>query len=272
MSAVKQSSRPRASSTKALSAEILDGRRATGTLSEVLAVDTLRLLEVSFPEIELTRAEKDAVRSTSITARMAAAAAALHDRFGLACLERLHAHPADTVRGWAPYVVGARPALSLAERLELVRLSADDAHFGVREWAWLGIRAHLASNIREAIQALTPWSTETSPRLRRFATESTRPRGVWATKIDALLAEPDLGLPLLTPLRDDHEKYVQDSVANWLNDVAKSQPDWVEALCARWQAQNPSPRTARICARALRSLSRGAALKRESRPRGRDRP
>jgi 3-methyladenine DNA glycosylase AlkC len=146
--------------------------------------------------------------------------------------------------------------LDLNDRLELIRPSADDAHFGVREWAWLGVRSHIASNLHEAVRQLASWTGETSPRLRRFATESTRPRGVWATKIDELLVNPDLGLPLLMPLRDDGEKYVQDSVSNWLNDVARTQSKWVQALCAQWNAESPSPRTARICTRALRSLKK----------------
>jgi 3-methyladenine DNA glycosylase AlkC len=135
-----------------------------------------------------------------------------------------------------------------------VRPSADDGHFGVREWAWLGIRAHIAANICEAIDVLTTWTQSTSPRVRRFATEATRPRGVWATRIELLLETPDLGLPLLERLRNDNDKYVQDSVANWVNDVARSRPSWTRDLCARWMHELPSPRTKRICQRALRSL------------------
>ncbi len=224
------------------------------TLAEVLAVDALALFEHAFPEIRLTEPERGALRDESITRRMSAAARALHARHGLGCIERLRGHASDTVRGWAPYLVGEAPSLRLRERLELVRASADDSHFGVREWAWLGIRRHVASNVRDAVRLLTPWTHEASPRLRRFATEATRPRGVWAAKIDELSSQPSLGLPLLLPLRDDPEKYVQDSVANWLNDVAKSQPAWVKALCATWRSEGPSPRTERICTRALRSV------------------
>ncbi|HMO25793.1 MAG TPA: DNA alkylation repair protein, partial [Tepidisphaeraceae bacterium] len=64
-----------------------------------------------------------------------------------------------------------------------------------------------------------------------------------------------LGRPLLDPLMSDPHKYVQDSVSNWLNDAAKTSPDWVRQFCAAWTRRSPSAATARICKRAQRSLS-----------------
>ena len=240
---------------KTAASDVVEGRRPTATLTEVLAVDTRLLFERVFPSIDLTDAEGAALAVSSVTSRMTSAGAILHRALGQSCLTTLRAHPADTVRGWAPFVVGQATTLSLAQRLELVRFSADDPHFGVREWAWLGIRAHIAANVREAIALLTPWTQSTSPRVRRFATEATRPRGVWTKKIDLLLDTPDLGLPLLDRLCDDDERYVQDSVANWVNDVAKSRPAWARDLCAQWLREFPSPHTKRICQRALRSIA-----------------
>lgn len=235
--------------------ELNAGTRESRNLAEGLAVDFAVLLQAAVPDVpaDYLQMVKDAA-GTGITRRMELVGGILLRHLGAERVAELIEHQSDTVRGWACYVVGLHPKGKLKDRLALIRPLADDRHFGVREWAWMAVRPHLAENVTHAVKLLVPWAADASPFVRRFAVEATRPRGVWAKHIETLKSNPALGLPLLDPLKADPEKYVQDSVANWLNDAAKSQPGWVRALCDRWRKESPGPATARIRQRACRSL------------------
>lgn len=233
----------------------LNAGEPAATLTECLAVDFAALMQAVAPQ-----AGADAVGTMraqaglGISRRMALAAHILAERLGAAGFEELKSHRSDTVRGWACFMAGAMPDMTLGERLDRIRPLADDGHFGVREWAWLAVRPHLAAELDEALRLLRPWTGDASERVRRFASESLRPRGVWCAHIAALKADPGMALPILEPLRADPALYVQDSVANWLNDASKDRPDWVRDVCARWSAGKPCAPTERICKRALRSI------------------
>ena len=73
-----------------------------------------------------------------------------------------------------------------------------------------------------------------------------------------LKAEPWRALPLLEPLRADPSRYVQNSVANWLNDASRTQPEWVRQVCAVWRAVRSGRRRDYIVRRALRTVNRSA--------------
>ncbi|MDH1520703.1 DNA alkylation repair protein [Achromobacter mucicolens] len=239
-------------------AQLNAGAPAT-TLTECLAVDYARLMQAAVPEVgaqALAVMRADAM--AGISKRMQRAALILLDTLGPQAIDRLQAHASDTVRGWACFMVGALPGLPVRARLDMIRPFADDAHFGVREWAWLAVRPPLTAELETSVACLAPWTIHSSERVRRFASESLRPRGVWCAHVPALKANPAIALPLLEPLRADPATYVQDSVANWLNDASKDQPDWVRELCARWSAgaatAGAKAATERICKRALRSV------------------
>jgi len=117
------------------------------------------------------------------------------------------------------------------------------------------VRPVLVKNLQVSISLFVPWTGDQDVNIRRFAIEALRPRGVWCKHITALRENPAPGLPLLEPMRQESEKYAQDTVANWLNDAAKDKPDWVRSLCQRWRQEvGDNPATARIVRRALRSL------------------
>lgn len=231
------------------------GTAEARTLAECLAVDQAALARVVTGDETVVRTAADA-KALGISRQMAAVGAVLAASVPADALERLAAHPSDTVRGWAAFAVGQAGEVPLERRLAAQRRFAADPHFGVREWAWLAVRPFVLGDIGAAIAALVPWTADPDANIRRFAVEATRPRGVWCGHCAALKRDPSPGLVLLAPLRADPARYVQDSVANWLNDAAKTAPDWVRAVCAGWDGAG-NPATARIIQRAVRSLSKG---------------
>lgn len=231
------------------------GELESATLAECLAIDQAVLARAVFPGLALSALHAiDAACQLGVLKRMARIGAVLLEAVGTEGLAQCQAHRADMVRGWGCFMIGAQPDLDVKARLSAIRPLADDAHFGVREWAWMAVRPHLVAELPMALAHLMPWTQAPSERIRRFACEVLRPRGVWSTHIAALKKMPDQALPLLSALRADPSAYVQDSVANWLNDAAKDQPDWVRATCAQWLEHAPTGATQRICLRALRNL------------------
>lgn len=278
--------RPSYSSFAAIPREVRErlsrGEESSRTLAEMLAID----FAVYLPIIEPRVREADACAcqdAGGITRKIAMAAEVLSRTAGEteadALANKLAAHPTDLARGIAAYVVGVRAAASLArsksekarravirDAINAVRPLADDPHSGVREWAWMGVRSVIASDITHAIDVLEPWTRDDSANIRRFATEATRPRGVWCAHIATLRKDPSLGVPLLEPLKADPTKYVQDSVANWLNDASKDDEKFVRTLTSRWKKDaaklaktNPpaAKATSRIITRALRTVGVG---------------
>ena len=247
--------RRRSDVTSSVRSHINHGERESKTLAESLSVDFAVLMRATFPQLaRSTTTLMRAAAAHGINERMSTAGRLLLRHFGAAGYLRLARHRSDTVRGWAAFLLAASPDFSMGERLQLTRPLANDHNAGVRDWAWLALRPQVAENVGLAIDLLEPWTVSTSPFLRRFAAEATRPRGVWAAPIESLVRSPELGLPIIEPLRADPHQYVQDSVSNWLNDAFHSHPEFVEATCQRWRQESPSPATERICQRAFRSL------------------
>jgi len=231
------------------------GRLETRTLSETLVVDfdaLLLAIGLAGPPLATTGIVKRMAEAGSRLPAMAVSGGGVR----LTAAGRgFVAHGSDTVRGWAAYALACDLA-DIADLLAAVRPLACDRHFGVREWAWMAVRPAVAAQLDAALAVLAGWATDPDPNARRFASEVTRPRGVWCGHIDALKANPARGLPVLDPLFADPSKYVRDSVGNWLNDAGKSDPAFVRAVTARWTTQSKSPETAYIVKRGMRSLAR----------------
>lgn len=165
-------------------------------------------------------------------------------------------HPSDCVRAWGCYVAVRCGSPKFAGILERIHRFAADEHSSVREIAWLAVRPLVVESPELAVQELLSWVCSPDERIRRFASELTRPRGVWCRRIPVLCDRPVLGLPLLTPLRSDKSAYVRISVGNWLNDASKSAPEFVQEVVRLWQDESDTSETRDIIRRALRTLKK----------------
>jgi len=227
------------------------GEAETANLAEFLAIDFALLMHTLIGGAAVVSDEK-----MGVVQRMQFFGGQLLEFGGSDYLISLIPHASDTVRGLAVFGLAQHYADGEPETmLDMVRPFAADKHWAVREWGWMAVRPHLVKNLGVSIDLFVPWTGEVDVNIRRFAVEALRPRGVWCKSIAQLRENPALGLPLLEPMRQEPEKYAQDSVANWLNDAAKDKPDWVQSVCHRWgQEVEDNAATKRIIKRALRSV------------------
>ena len=97
------------------------------------------------------------------------------------------------------------------------------------------IRPYLETYPAETFEQMLKWSTHENFHLRRLASEGTRPRLPWARKLESVIEDPRLAIPILETLKDDPIKFVQTSVANHINDMLKDNYDEAMALLSRWK-------------------------------------
>jgi 3-methyladenine DNA glycosylase AlkC len=97
------------------------------------------------------------------------------------------------------------------------------------------IRPFLDTFPGPVMDRLALWTGHPNYHVRRLVSEGTRPKLPWAKRIDL---DPMSPVPLLAALRADPTRYVTRSVANHLNDLAKTHPDAVVALLRDWREEH----------------------------------
>lgn len=243
------------------------GERSTSNLVEALAIDPFIVVKLFlarsdrydlFPWIDEARKLRPEWTLPKAVVVIGGSLATLRDLDYVddAFLRKLTDDPSDVIRSFACFAVTNRKGQSLRTRLRAIKPLAADEHFGVREFAWMAVRPHLILDLEPGLEELAKWSTDADANVRRFASEVTRPCGVWCQHFAALKRDPELAIPVLEPLRADASEYVRSSVGNWLNDASKSRPDFVRDLCERWSRESPVAETQAICKKALRTLNR----------------
>lgn len=121
--------------------------------------------------------------------------------------------------------------------------------FGSSEFA---VREFLKKDFNKTIRAMKQWAKDKDHHVRRLASEGSRPRLPWSFKLDKVIENPLLTLPILETLKNDKELYVRKSVANHLNDISKEHPKLVLDIVKEWKGL--SPQTDWILKHASRSL------------------
>ena len=86
----------------------------------------------------------------------------------------------------------------------------------------------------QTLDQMMLWAKDDNFHVRRLASEGGRPRLPWASKLEEFIKDPSPLIPLLEILKDDSSKYVQNSVANCLNDISKDNRDLAVSLVNSW--------------------------------------
>ena len=207
------------------------------------------------------------LESLGMKARSAAIARALADtvpgdaRTALDTLARsLEGGEADGAdedpEAWADF--GAMPVL---DAVPLLALGEPDVAFDAmarltrRFSAEFAVRPFLARHPDRSLERLGAFAADPDWRLRRLASEGTRPRLPWGARLARFVADPAPTLALIGPLHDDPHPIVRRSVSNHLNDVSRDHPALAVAAAARWTATGTG--TARATVRhGLRTLEK----------------
>lgn len=100
------------------------------------------------------------------------------------------------------------------------------------------VRPFLLKYPEKMIEQMKAWSLHENHKVRRLASEGSRPRLPWAMAIPYLKKDPAPVLPLLENLKNDPSEYVRRSVANSINDIAKDHPSIVIGLAKQWKGNN----------------------------------
>lgn len=97
------------------------------------------------------------------------------------------------------------------------------------------MRYFLCDFPEETLKVIESWTEDPDHRVRRLASECTRPRLPWSINVPLAV---DAGLPLLDRLCGDASRFVRQSVANHLHDIAETNLALVLDTLGRWKTAN----------------------------------
>jgi 3-methyladenine DNA glycosylase AlkC len=96
------------------------------------------------------------------------------------------------------------------------------------------IRPFLKKYPDKTIEILVNWAQSENFHLRRLASEGSRPKLPWSTKLDIFIENPEPVFNILSILKEDKIKFVQKSVANNITDYLKVNFEAARRLLKEW--------------------------------------
>lgn len=104
--------------------------------------------------------------------------------------------------------------------------------------AEFAIRPYIIKHPELTRISLSKWMKDKDWRVRRLASEGTRPRLPWGQQLPDFIRDPQPVLAILAQLFNDENLIVRRSVANNLNDIAKDHPDLAADTAQQWLSSN----------------------------------
>ncbi|WP_395746464.1 DNA alkylation repair protein [Prosthecobacter sp.] len=121
--------------------------------------------------------------------------------------------------------------------------------FGSAEFA---VRPFIMADQKRALKTMHEWTADPDEKVRRLASEGSRPRLPWGMRLQALVRDPAPTAVILEALKDDDSLFVRRSVANHLNDITKDHHDYVLQRLGSWDLERENLRW--IAKHACRTL------------------
>ncbi len=100
--------------------------------------------------------------------------------------------------------------------------------------AEFAIRPFILEHPNTTLPRLIKWVSHPDWRVRRLASEGSRPRLPWGTQLKPFINNPSFVIGILNHLYNDPNLIVRRSVANNLNDIAKDNPDLAVETAQNW--------------------------------------
>jgi 3-methyladenine DNA glycosylase AlkC len=104
--------------------------------------------------------------------------------------------------------------------------------------AEFAVRPFIIKYPEKMIDTMTVWSKSPDSKIRRLASEGSRPRLPWAMALPKFKSDPNPVLHILENLKNDSDEVVRRSVANHLTDIAKDNPNITVRLAKKWYGSN----------------------------------